>query len=416
MKADLPVAVEDLPAHVHVVAGLGVDRVEPADFGEDQLPEGHVAAGDVLGAIVGEQHLDGSSRGAGDHLRAGRLVVRRNIRSAGAADVGTVEGERQVVGPLRRRKGVAVEVGDEVAGRRLETSITRRREPRMFHLDQAHLRIRSGDFRGGVRRAVIDDDDLEFGVVEGAGVPEALVEGGARIVRADHDADRGPVEVEVANGSLVPAARDAKGGARRAILAGQPELPARHPLSAHPPLVRPREDACAGDPSLDRRLELPLQNVRLSLLAVRLLPRGNTDLPEHERPVTGQMLQLAEIAAEVLAALEKDVEHQEVDALQRQVLGGRIIGVGDQPAGVDLADDLDQLVERVRHGLQPVPAQDIGGNLVTQREPQDSRVPGQALARRPAPPCGPRAQPAFSRAASCPGGSASRDRTPPRGP
>ena len=210
-------------------------------------------------------------------------------------------------------------------------------------------------------------------------MPEALVQGGGGVVRADHDADRGPVEVEVANGSLVPAARDAKGGARRAILAGQPELPAGHPLSADPPLVRPREDACAGDPSLDRRLELPLQNVRLSLLAVRLLTRGNTDLPEHERPVTGQMLQLAEIAAEVLAALEKDVEHQEVDALQRQVLGGRIIGVGDQPAGVDLADDLDQLVERVRHGLQPVPAQDIGGNLVTQREPQDSRVPGQAL-------------------------------------
>src|SRR5215207_8078075 len=53
MEADLPVAVEDLPARVHVVPGLGVDGVEPADLGENEFPKGHVAAGDVLGAIVG---------------------------------------------------------------------------------------------------------------------------------------------------------------------------------------------------------------------------------------------------------------------------------------------------------------------------------------------------------------------------
>ena len=43
-------------------------RVEAADRLEARLPEGHVAAGDVLGDLVGQQHVDRPAGRVGDAL------------------------------------------------------------------------------------------------------------------------------------------------------------------------------------------------------------------------------------------------------------------------------------------------------------------------------------------------------------
>src|SRR5438309_2904163 len=47
------------PADVHVVAGRTEPRVEPTDRNERVAPEGHVAAGDVLGLPVRQHDVDG---------------------------------------------------------------------------------------------------------------------------------------------------------------------------------------------------------------------------------------------------------------------------------------------------------------------------------------------------------------------
>ena len=89
VEADLPLAVEHLPAQVDVVAGRRVDRVEAADLVEHAPPERHVAAGDVLGPVVGDQHVHRAARRRGDLLgaepgrRAAAGSARRRRRPSG---------------------------------------------------------------------------------------------------------------------------------------------------------------------------------------------------------------------------------------------------------------------------------------------------------------------------------------------
>ena len=366
MKADLPVPIEDLPARVDVVPGPRVDGIEPADLGQNESPEGHVAARDVLGAIVGEEHVDRPPGRMRDHLGPRRLVVRRDVRAAGAADVGRIEAEGEVVRPLRGRIGVAVEVGDEVLGGCLEAGVASHRQPTVVDLHQTHPGVLPGDFSGSIGRAIVDHHNLEPWIFEFAGLAEALVECCSSIVRADDDADRGPVEVKAANRSPVPAARGLERGARRAVLARHSETPAGHLGSAHPPVVGPREDARASDASLDRRLQLPVDCLRLVALAVRTFPRGYPHLSEYQRSISSQVLQLREIAPEVLATLEEDVEHQKIEVLEGQVLGRGVVGVCDQPVGILLPDDIDQVTEGVGHDVDAMPTQHVSRDLVAQ--------------------------------------------------
>ena len=56
-ERDLPARVEQPPAHVDVVAGGAELRVEAAEPLQRVLADRHVAAGDVLGLAVGDQHV-----------------------------------------------------------------------------------------------------------------------------------------------------------------------------------------------------------------------------------------------------------------------------------------------------------------------------------------------------------------------
>src|SRR5205085_1483921 len=76
VEADLPSLVEHLPAQVHVVAGRHVDGIEAAGLVNRVPPETHVAAGDVLGAVVGYQDMDGAAGGACNALGGKRLAGR----------------------------------------------------------------------------------------------------------------------------------------------------------------------------------------------------------------------------------------------------------------------------------------------------------------------------------------------------
>ena len=159
-------------------------------------------------------------------------------------------------------------------------------------------------------------------------------------------------------------------------------MPAFDRSVADPPLVRPGEDAGSGDAALDCRLQLPVENLGLTFLPVhRTVLGGEAHLAQNERAITGQVMQPRQIATEVGAALEEDVEHEEVERLEGQILRRRVIGVGEQPVGVLGARGVDQVAQRVGDHVHPVPAQDVRRHLVAEDQAEDPIVAVQA-------PCG----------------------------
>ena len=114
------------------------------------------------------------------------------------------------------------------------------------------------------------------------------------------------------------------------------------------------------------------------MLSVRTGIRRHSQLPQNQGAIPGQVVEARQVAAEVLPPFQKDIEHEEVEALLWQVLGGRVVGVCDQPDGILLANDLDELAEGVGDQVDPVPAQDVGGHFITKRESEDLLVSGQA--------------------------------------
>ena len=88
------------PAHVDVVAGAQVDRVEAADRGERVAAHRHVAAGHVLGDAIVEQHVGGAAGGPGHALRHPRVVDRHDVGPAHGHDVGMEERLHQVGQPV----------------------------------------------------------------------------------------------------------------------------------------------------------------------------------------------------------------------------------------------------------------------------------------------------------------------------
>ena len=55
-------ALLEAPAEIHIVTGLAVFVVEPSDLIECPAVKSHVAAWDVLGHDIGEEHMARTTR------------------------------------------------------------------------------------------------------------------------------------------------------------------------------------------------------------------------------------------------------------------------------------------------------------------------------------------------------------------
>src|SRR3954451_2497161 len=82
----------------------------------------------------------------------------------------------------------------------------------------------------------------------------------------------------------------------------------------------------------------------------------------------------AQVTAERLAVVELDVERGEVEERQVEVLGGGVVGIGDQAARIDPLGDVHQFGEEPLHALGPVPADDVGADLVADAVGHDAGV------------------------------------------
>ena len=83
---------QETPADVDVVAGDAELGTKPANLLERPLAERHVAARDVLGLPVGDQHVNRGARRVGEAADDRRAGGRRHVRAADAGIAGALEG------------------------------------------------------------------------------------------------------------------------------------------------------------------------------------------------------------------------------------------------------------------------------------------------------------------------------------
>ena len=165
-KADLPAARLQSPAHIHIVACAEIDGIETTDGEEGVAPERHVAAGDVFGDAVVEQHVGGAARGAGNALRGRRIVGRNHVGTTSAGDVRRQEGLHEEGEPVAVDASIGVGVGDDRAGGSGQPDVARRAQPAVRDVDDLHRRMCVADLAGAVARPVVHEEDLDVRVGE----------------------------------------------------------------------------------------------------------------------------------------------------------------------------------------------------------------------------------------------------------
>ena len=139
------------------------------------------------------------------------------------------------------------------------------------------------------------------------------------------------------------------------------------------PLVGPRIEDRSGQTAADDRIEMPADHLGLFLLGVA--DRVHSELAHDQGLVLRKILQAGQVALEVLAAVQVDVEGQEVDVLRQQILGRRIARVGVEGAGILAAGDVDQMLDEFRHTLRAQPAYHRRGDLVAEQVAEDRVMP-----------------------------------------
>ena len=130
-ETDRVAGVLETPADVDIVAGGAIDGVKSAKLKQHVAPERHVAARDVLGDLVADQHMGrttgGDRDGGGDQIVLGR----REIRPAAGNQIARFHPGDEVGQPVGVGDTVAVGVSNDLPGRRLRPDIAsvRSREP-----------------------------------------------------------------------------------------------------------------------------------------------------------------------------------------------------------------------------------------------------------------------------------------------
>ncbi len=379
MEAERPPSLAQPPADVHVVAGGSELVVESPDLQQRRPSERHVAAGDVLGFLVGEEDVNRSAGRVGDGLGHRAVARRRDVRAPDADVAGPDEGGGEIPQPVRVGIGVVVGVGDDLARRGAESDVPRVAQAAVLAADHPEA-VLLDDVHRPVGGAVVDDDHLEVRVVE---TPQALagVADGASPVVGAHD-DRDPREPAVPRegrlGHRLP--RGGQGGLRPPVAASQTEVPVFDVVAAPMPLVGPGEHERAGRTGGEGRPHLPVERARLPSQAVPAAVQP--DLRHDEGPVADQILKPREVGGQALLGLQIHVEAREVEERELEVLRGGIVHVRHQARGILAANRAAQPLEEPLHPAAPVPPDDRRRDLVPDRVHQDRRVAGTAADRR----------------------------------
>ena len=160
---------------------------KPPIFEQRRLAEDHVAARQMLGAILGDQHVAGRTWRRGAAGLDPAVFMRRVVGSAASVEILFDDRAHHQRQPMRIDDAIGIGVGDDFAARRVHPDVARDAEALVGLADQPELGKVHRDFRGTIARAVIDDDDFEIGIIELAQRLEARAHRALRVVRADDD-------------------------------------------------------------------------------------------------------------------------------------------------------------------------------------------------------------------------------------
>ena len=376
-EADLPAARLQPPAHVHIVAGAQVDRIEAADGEQRLAAKRHVAAGHVLGDAIVEQHVGRTARRPGDALRHRRIVGRDDVRSAGRHDIRVQERLDEERQPVGVDPGVGVGIGDNLAGGVRQPDIACGAEAAVRHFDQVRRRMLPRDVSRPIAGAVVDDDDLEIGIVQPLERRETVFERVRRVVGADHDRDARPRLPGVLRKRRVGVDR-LDGGRRRlqpAVAIDQAKRPVVDVMSASPPLVGPGKGDGAAGALFERRAQVHRGQPRLALFA--FADAVDARFRQQQRLLSGNVLQPRQIGAQVLLAVQVDVERADVEERQVEEFGRREVHVGEQAIGRGLFRLGVEPAQKALDAKPAVPPHDPRRDLVAERKHQQGGVIGQ---------------------------------------
>ena len=140
------------------------------------------------------------------------------------------------------------------------------------------------------------------------------------------------------------------------------------------PFIRPRKNAEAGHPALERQPDLPGEGGRLLVFPVAAGIKPG--LAQDQRPIAGQRLQPGEVGLEFFRRLEEHVEAEEIDERELQVFRGGVVDVGDQRAGIFSFGGVIKSFNEMFDAPVAVPAHDVGGDFVANGKAQQGGMAG----------------------------------------
>ncbi len=272
----------EAPAEIDIVAGGVKLGVEPTEFVQHVFPDREVATGNVLGLGVREKYVDWPAGRVGDTPGNRVRVQGRGVRSANRCASRSIEAVREVMQPVRIGPRVGVDIGDDLAGSRGSTNVTRGTQTRIRGPDEPHAELRRNR-SGVVGRPVVDDDDLEVRVLEALDPLQRLTQRSATVVSADHHRHPWPVPFNWERHVRESGGDRGQRRFRLAVRARQTEGPIVDVLSGTEPLIRPREHERARAAGRECLADLPVECVRLHVLAVA--KRIETELTHQNGPV-----------------------------------------------------------------------------------------------------------------------------------
>ena len=185
---------------------------------------------------------------------------------------------------------------------------------------------------GVVGRAVVDDDHLVVGVVERREPVEALARSCARRCSVQTTTEtrgqsRSRRERHVRERLARPLRARASGGGRASVRPNSQSSTSRRRGT-----TRPSRRRRTRRRTRRRRRRGPASRAPSACRSSPLRSAVEPDLAHQQRPVAGEVLQPREVRLEARSLrLEVDVEADEVEERQLQVLGRRVVDVGDEP-------------------------------------------------------------------------------------
>ena len=165
-EGDHAAALLQTPAEVHIITRLAVFRIEAAHLIKRPAVECHVAAGNVLGHDIGEQHM---ARTPGSRSHAGLDPVFRrwrNVWSAHSGKVAAQECANEIVKPVRVCHAVAVRVYNDITRRFIAANIAGEAQAFVFLADVFDPGMPRRDFLRVVLRTIIHEDDFVVWIID----------------------------------------------------------------------------------------------------------------------------------------------------------------------------------------------------------------------------------------------------------